>query len=86
MADTSTDNSDETKSASRWPLLGFGGAVSLCCLFTAPAATGAVGGTVAGGATTALGGGVIQVLVSAVAIGSLGLAIRLWTGMQSGSE
>ena len=67
---------ESAESGSRWSLLGLGGAVSLCCLFAAPATGGAVGGTVAGGATAALGGGVVRILVSALTVGLLGLALR----------
>ncbi len=83
MSDASRNSADETNSTSRWPLLGLGGAVSLCCIFTAPAATTAVGSTVAGGTTAALGGGLIRILVSAVTVGSVGIAIRLLTNSQS---
>ena len=66
MPDT-TDEDDG--SDARWPLAAVGGAVSLCCLFAAPAATGAAGGAVAGSATAALGGGVVRVAVSALTVG-----------------
>lgn len=62
---------------SRWSLLGLGGVVSLCCLFAAPATTGAVGGAVAGGTTAALGGGLVRILVSALTVGGIGIALRL---------
>lgn len=79
MTDTDTDTTDEANSKRRWSIFGVGGAVSLCCLFTAPAATGAVGSTAAGGATAALGGGVIRILVAAVTVGAIGIAARLLT-------
>jgi hypothetical protein len=69
-------SSDETDASARWSLLGVGGTVSLCCLFAAPAATGAAGSTVAGGATAALGGGLVRILVSALTVGVIGLAMR----------
>jgi hypothetical protein len=86
MADTRTDTADGSNSKRRWSLLGIGGALSLCCLVAAPAATGAVGGTVAGGTTAALGGGVVQILVSAVTVAVAGIALRLWTGSSSSEE
>ncbi|SDF83187.1 hypothetical protein [Halorientalis regularis] len=67
----SADGSD-----ARWPLVAVGGAVSLCCLFAAPTATGAAGGAVAGGTTAALGGGVIRVAVSALTVGLLAVVWR----------
>lgn len=71
------DSADDPESSGRWSLLGVGGVVSLCCLFAAPAATGAAAGTVAGGATAALGGGLVRILVSAAAVGCLGVVLRL---------
>lgn len=73
--------SGEPKSG-RSALLWVGGAVSLCCLFATPAATGAVGATAAGGATAALGGSVVRIVVSAVAVGALGVALRMRTGSE----
>jgi hypothetical protein len=72
-----TDSTTDAGSSGRWSLLGVGGVVSLCCLFAAPAATGAAAGTVAGGATAALGGGLVRILVSAAAVGCLGVVLRL---------
>ena len=83
MTDTATDEAEDTDSKNRWPLIGLGGAVSLCCLFAAPAATGAAGATVAGGATAAFGGGIIRILVSAIAVGVVGVAIQLWPSSSS---
>jgi len=71
MTDTATGEAEETDSKNRWPLIGVGGAVSLCCLFAAPAATGAAGATVAG------------ILVSAIAVGIVGVAIQLWPSSSS---
>jgi len=53
---TSADSDADSESVSRRALLALGGALSLCCLFAAPAATGVAGRTAAGGATAALGG------------------------------
>jgi O-antigen ligase len=86
MTDTRADPTDEPDATRRWSLLGLGGALSLCCLVAAPAATGAVGGTVAGGTTAVLGGGVVQILVSAVTVAVVGIALRLWTGSGSQTE
>jgi hypothetical protein len=77
------DEADDTDSKNRWPLIGFGGAVSLCCLFAAPKITGAAGATVVGGTAAGLGGDLVQILVSAVAVGIVGLAIRIWPTSQS---
>ena len=44
------------------------------------------GGTVAGGTTAALGGGVVQILVSAVTVAVVGIALRLWIGSSSSEE
>ncbi|RLM54146.1 hypothetical protein DVK02_11820 [Halobellus sp. Atlit-31R] len=86
-ASDGTESSDDTESSKRWSLLGLGGAVSLCCLFAAPAAGGAVSGTVAGGATAALGGGVVRILVSALTVGAIGAALRYRTrGCECGCD
>lgn len=72
------ENSDgKSKASSLWPTLGLGGILSLCCLFAAPAASGAVGGTAAAGATAALNGGIIQVSVTALTVGTLIAVFRL---------
>ena len=77
MPRTATDADDTGDDGGRWSLLGVAGGLSLCCLFAAPAATGAAAGTVAGGATAALGGGLVRILVSAAAVGCLGVVLRL---------
>lgn len=77
MADTADEDGDN--SDARWPLVAVGGAVSLCCLFAAPAATGTAGGVAAGGATAALGGGVVRVAVSALTVGLIAVVWRLRT-------
>jgi len=76
---TDADGSTES-TRSHWSLVGIGGALSLCCLVAAPAASGAVGG--AAGASTAalLGGGLVRVLVTAVTVGLLVGLVRLRTG------
>jgi hypothetical protein len=83
-----TDESAAEESASTgWrSLVGLGGAVSLCCLFATPAGTGAVGTTVAGGTTAALGGGVVRILVSAVAVGAVAAVVRMRTDCGSCAE
>jgi hypothetical protein len=80
MADP--DGSTESM-RSPWPLLGIGGALSLCCLVAAPAATGAAGAATGGGTAAALGGGFVQVLVTAVTVGLLAALVRLRTGGES---
>jgi hypothetical protein len=74
MSDAAAEGDDE--SDARWPLAAVGGAVSLCCLFAAPAATGAAGGAVAGGAAASLGGGVVRVAVSALTVGLVAVVWR----------
>lgn len=56
-----------------WGVLGIGGVASLCCLGSAAAVSGAAltGGAVAGG----LGANLVQILVTIVTVGVLGL---LW--------
>lgn len=83
MTDIQTEPTDETGSRRRWSLLGLGGALSLCCLFAAPAATGAAGATAAGGATAALGGGLIRILVAALTVGVLGFVYRFRSDSKS---
>ncbi|AQL41809.1 hypothetical protein BV210_03350 [Halorientalis sp. IM1011] len=77
MTDGADEDADDADA--RWPLVAVGGAVSLCCLFAAPAATGAASGVAAGGATAALGGGVVRVAVSALTVGLLAVVWRLRT-------
>ena len=61
----------------RWGLLGVGGLASLCCVGTSAVAGAAVtGGVVAGG----LGAGLVQVLVTVLTVGVLGLAWRWRSG------
>ncbi|MUV61867.1 hypothetical protein, partial [Halobacterium sp. CBA1126] len=59
---------DDADGGPNWSLLGLGGALSLCCLF-GPAAAGAAGGAAAGGATASVGGGLVQIAVSAATVG-----------------
>jgi len=73
MTDVADEDGDD--SDARWPLVAVGGAVSLCCLFAAPAASGVA----AGGATAALGGGVVRVAISALTVGLLAVVWRLRT-------
>ncbi|WP_232701775.1 hypothetical protein [Halobacterium wangiae] len=80
---TTSEEDADADSGDRWTLLGVGGALSLCCLFAAPAATGVAGGTAAGGATAALGGGLIRVLVAALTVGVIGVVLRLRSGSGS---
>jgi hypothetical protein len=79
MADS--DKSEDVADASKppWRLLGVGGALSLCCLFAAPAG----GAAAAGGTAAALGGGLTRVLVTAITVGVIGLVYRIWS---SGSD
>jgi hypothetical protein len=84
VMDDPTDERECESDASRWPLLWVGGAVSLCCIFAAPATGGAaVGGTLAGGATAALGGTLIQILVVGLTVGLIGLVLRLRSSSNS---
>jgi hypothetical protein len=74
-----SSNSDETASSDsgpRWSILGLGGLVSLCCL-VAPTTNAVEGATAASGATAAVGGGLIQIIVAALTVGVIGLAVRL---------
>jgi len=80
MADA--DGSAES-TRSHWSLLGLGGALSLCCLVAAPAATGAAGAATGGGVAAALGGSVVQILVTAVAVGLPAGPFRSRTGGES---
>lgn len=72
MGSSNDDSDDAGDSRSRWALLGLGGALSLCCLF-APAA-GVAGGAAAGGTVASLGGGVVQIAVTAFTVGALAAA------------
>jgi len=79
MADA--DESDESTRSYR-TLLGLGGALSLCCLVATPAATGAVGAAAGGGTAAALGGDMVQLLVTALTVGLLAGVLRLRTGVE----
>jgi len=76
---TDADESAESTRSYR-ALLGLGGALSLCCLVAAPAATGAAGAATGGGVAAALGGSVVQILVTAVIVGLLAGFFRFRTG------
>jgi len=80
QADATADRDGRETTPTRWGILGIGGTVSLCCLFAAPAATGAAGATVAGGATATLGGGLVRVFVSALTVGLIGFFLRSRAG------
>ncbi|WP_336038019.1 hypothetical protein [Halobacterium yunchengense] len=69
-----TDADTDCDDGPNWSLLGFGGALSLCCLFAPAAAAGVGTGTAAAGATAGAGGGFVQVAVSAVTVGVVGAA------------
>jgi len=75
--DTTTALGDDPDGRSRLVLLGVGGLLSLCCLVAAPATTSAVGTQAAGGASPAVGGGLVRILVSAITVGCIGAAVRL---------
>ncbi|MEF8791139.1 MAG: hypothetical protein V5A61_13530 [Haloarculaceae archaeon] len=62
------------------PLLGIGGALSLCCLVAAPATTGAAGGVAGGGVVAVFGGSLVQVLTTALTVGLLGVLVRVRSG------
>jgi hypothetical protein len=78
MGDSSTgsDSTSNSDSNARWALLGLGGALSLCCLFAAPATSGVAGGVAGGGATAALGGGLVRVVVAGLTVGVLAGVLR----------
>lgn len=86
MTTAATEPTEDTSSMTRWSLLAVGGAVSLCCLFATPATMSAVGTSAAGGSTVAPTDGLVQILVSMAAVGVLGLAVRLRTGLRSFSK
>jgi hypothetical protein len=73
MTNSDEGGSAEDVSAPPWGLLGVGGAVSLCCLFAAPAA----GAAAAGGAAAGLGGGLVRIVVTALAVGVFGAVYRV---------
>lgn len=78
MTDASKDEVENANSKNRWPLIGLGGVLSLCCLVTSSAATGAAGATVAGGTIAAFGGDLTRIFASAVTAGAVGIAIQVW--------
>ena len=86
MTDADTDSTDEAHSKIRRLILGIGGVLSLCCVFVAPAATGAVGITATGGTTAALGGGFVEILVSAVTGGVIAIVARIWANLRTSEE
>ncbi|MFC3477106.1 hypothetical protein [Halobacterium litoreum] len=66
---------DET-TRSRWTLLGFGGAASLCCI----GATGAAAGGAATGVVATATSGLVQVAVTALTLALVAGALRLRRG------
>ena len=77
---TESDPADQSAAESNvpWPLLAVGGALGLCCLVAAPTAGGAIGAAAASGTTATLGGSVIQILVTALAVGTIGVMLGYW--------
>ena len=73
------DASGGSRTAYR-PLLGIGGALSLCCLVATPATTGAVGGVAGGGVAAAFGGSLVRVLTTALTVGLLAVLVRVRSG------
>jgi predicted lipid-binding transport protein (Tim44 family) len=73
MTGSDAEASTEDASTPPWRLLGVGGALSLCCLFAAPAA----GAAAAGGTAATLGGGLIRILVTVLAVGLIGAVYRV---------
>jgi hypothetical protein len=81
-----TDADDDGDSDSRLPLLGVAGALSLCCVFAAPASTAVVGGTAAGTTTAAVGGGAVQIFVAAVTVAAIAFFYRLRAHARSAGD
>ena len=79
-----------TGSASTWSILGIGGIASLCCIFLAPATAAATGSALSGSATAVFGGTLVQIIVTALAVGvvaagvSAGRRVRGSTGPTDG--
>ena len=83
-----TDPDEASDRTARWPLLGLGGAVSLCCVFAAPSASSAVttaaaGGAAAGGAAAGTGADAVRIVVTALAVGLLVFVVRRRTDASS---
>ena len=78
MARSATDGEPDDDSKPGWSVLGLAGVGSLCCI-VAPSVSVASGVTAASGATAAIGGGFVQILVTALTAGAIGLAVRYRT-------
>ncbi len=75
MDHSDVDDISSDDSGPRWSLLGLAGVGSLCCI-VAPTVSVASGVTAASGAIAAVGGGLVQILVSALTVGAIGLVVR----------
>ena len=73
----SSNASDGTDSGSTWSILGIGGVASLCCLFIASATTAAAGSALSGSATAAFGGTLVQIAVTALAVGVVAAGVSV---------
>jgi hypothetical protein len=73
MTGSDAEASTEGASTPPWRLLGVGGALSLCCLFAAPAA----GAAAAGGTAAALADGLVRIVVTALTVGLFGAVYRV---------
>ncbi len=71
---TASDQDGDADTGSPWSVLGVGGALSLCCVLTAPVGA-AVGGAAVGGVTSVTGG-LVEVLVTVVAVGTVAVLLR----------
>jgi hypothetical protein len=71
----SSSTTDDSDGYSTWSILGVGGLVSLCCLFTAPVTAGAAGTAAGAGSAAALGGTLLQIAVTALTVGLFAIVI-----------
>ena len=78
MARSGTDGEPNDDPKPRWSVLGLAGVGSLCCI-VAPSVSVASSVTAASGAIATIGGGFVQILVTALTVGAIGLAVRYRT-------
>jgi hypothetical protein len=81
----SSNASDGTDSGSTWSILGIGGVASLCCVFLVPVTTAAAGSALSGSATAAVGGTLVQIMVTALAVGVVAGGITVGRRLRGGA-
>ena len=75
-----------SNAGSRWSTYGIGGLASLCCVFLASAMAAAAGGTISGGVTATLGGTIVRIVVTVLAVGTVAAGISAGRRVRPGES